>query len=167
MPVDPLALSGAITGVVGTVLGGVSLFLHWRTYRADRPELRIEATMGIAESAAHPESHPFLEVTLRNTGRRVMRIHDVWIDVPVKPETTINPDGTRVTLSEERVNLFGRGRILLLEEHERFVLRHDPFPNPFAKRLGSEKVKLKVEDSLGKIHEITFQPSVVPNSESV
>ncbi len=164
MTSDNLALLGAITGIFGCFLAGLGLYLHWRVYKADSAKLLISSVMGLKQSSCAGLS-PYMNITLRNSGRRIIRIHAIWVDLPEKRDTVTNSDGSEVTNIESKLNLYSSGEDepITLQEHEKRELKTDPFSNQFAKIFGDNEISLKVEDSLGNIHESKFLPCHVPD----
>ena len=71
-----------------------------------------------------------------------------------------------ISLIEERIDLSHSisDMPILLEEHGMREINFDPFSNTIATHLGVEQVSLKVEDSLGGIHETSFIPCHVPEN---
>lgn len=163
---DPLAIIGATTGVLGCLMGGISLYLHWRSSHLDQASLKISAVMGISQNTEFTAPHPFLKINLRNVGRRVVYIRDIWIHVLGVEEILENTSEKSIEISEERISLSNSlsDMPILLKEHEMHEINIDPFSNTIAGYLGINQVALKVEDSLGGIHETSFIPCHVPEN---
>ena len=168
MTSDDLALLGAITGIFGTFLAGIGLYLHWRAHKADSAKLLISSVMGLSQTD-NDDIHPYINITLRNAGRRIIRIHSIWVDIPEKIETITNPDGSKVPNIESRFSLYSskENEPIILQEHEKREVKIDPFSNHFAKVFGDKEISLKVEDSLGNIHESKFFPCHVPDKSQM
>jgi hypothetical protein len=157
---DLFSVIGATIGVLGCAMGGFRLYLHWRSNHLDQASLKISAVMGLSKNSENPDAHPYLKITLRNAGRRLVYVHDIWVQVPGTEEILKNTSEQSIEITEERINLSHSisDMPILLEEHGMREINFDPFSNTIATHLGVEQVSLKVEDSLGGIHETSFIP---------
>jgi hypothetical protein len=166
LELDLLSIIGATTVVLGCVMGGFSLYLHWRSSHLDQSRIKISAVMGLSKNRENTDAHPFLKITLRNVGRRLVYVHDIWVQVPGVEEVLKNTAEQSIEIIEERIDLSHSisDMPILLEEHGMREINFDPFSNTIATHLGVEQVSLKVEDSLGGIHETSFIPCHVPEN---
>ena len=155
---DPLALTGAISGIIGAVAGmigaitgGIALVMNRRSNREDRPHLALEAHMG----QNHPTDgkvHVYLELIARNTGRRVIHIDHVFVNVPpfLFPGEAAKGLPMPSFVHYQIYQSEKRGTVTL-REHEKHVFRHAPFDEEILSKLG-DKVDVVVEDTLGHVY---------------
>lgn len=63
-----------IFSIIGTVTGTLAFLMSWTQWRADRSLLRMKGQITFAQSVHFPENHLRLRLTMKNHGRRVIKI---------------------------------------------------------------------------------------------
>ncbi|MFZ2277402.1 MAG: hypothetical protein WAW39_06375 [Prosthecobacter sp.] len=66
-----------ILGIIGTLTGTLGLVLQWRQWSIDQPVLKMEGKISIRRSIQIPADHLSLKISLKNHGRRQIKIVEV------------------------------------------------------------------------------------------
>jgi hypothetical protein len=148
---DILPIFGAITGGLGCLFGGTALYLNWRSYRRDRPNLHVQAALSIAHTKEIPKIHYQLKVTITNRGRRVIQIRKIYI----QRLDVLSDEDSKSGLSRWTTFAFNmpKGNVSLGELDQRIWT--NPLRDDFVESLGNFGVVF-VEDTGGKTYTAIF-----------
>jgi len=120
--------------------------------------------MGTSAPAGKPQT-PYFELTARNAGRRVVRIHKVVVQIPPflfegEAERGVPiPDRIEYTIFGQH----GTDEVVTLAEKEKHTFTEASFEIGMLHRLQTgKKAVATVEDSLGHLHEVKFWPTKPP-----
>jgi hypothetical protein len=155
-----------IFGLIGTLTGTISLLISWRTWLADRSKFRMEASISGAQSIEIPQWHYELKVTLKNHGRRSVKIRELGLILGENEWETIN--GHQVRLESSRLQPFNFSRHQLeFAEGDRHDFHIEPFDLALvakARKSSDRSVVVYAIDSLDKEYRAKAD---IPDEESI
>ncbi len=130
---DPVGIWGAVTG---TLALGIKAFEIY----CDRAKVKLEASMGFQSNEVNPKFHLYVQLSVVNQGRRLVRIECAGVILPNTAMKTLAKPG-QPSLSWEpsssRRELFNaktKGRLLELSaEGGKFTFTDDNFPESEAR----------------------------------
>lgn len=141
--VDPVGIWGAVTGTLALGIKAFELF-------CDRAKVTIEASMGFQSNEANPKFHLYVQLTVVNQGRRLVRIESAGVILPnTILKTLAKPEQPSLSLesSSSRRELFNaktKGRLLdLSAEGGKFTFTDNNFPESEARVMFQEQKKGK------------------------
>lgn len=155
-----------IFGLIGTLTGTISLLISWKTWLSDRSKFRIDASLSGTQSIEIPRWHYELKVTLKNHGRRSVKIRELGLILGENKWETIN--GNRVRLESSRLQPFSfRGHQLDFAEGDRHEFHIEPFDLALvakARKSNDRSVVVYAIDSLDNEYRAKAD---IPDEESI
>lgn len=88
-----------ILGIIGTLTGTLGLVLQWRQWSVDQPVLKMDGKISIKRSIQIPNDHLSLKISLKNHGRRQIKIVDIGFLIAENEWQTL---GNRSDFLQER-----------------------------------------------------------------
>lgn len=144
-----------ILAVVGTVTGCSALFLQLAAFLLDRSRLAVE--FHFFQTADERRREYFrLQVVLKNTGRRPVRILSICINLP-KDSIPIDPTKYKVVDLSTPLYDARKEPMIVLEEHGRQELCYEHFELSHLRSLAGKRAKGVVTDSLDRKHTAWIQ----------
>lgn len=154
-----------VIGIWGAITGTLALGIKAFEFFTDRAKLRLQASMGFQSNEVNPKFHLYVQISVVNEGRRLVRIESVGV---ISPNSTLKtwPKPGQPSLSlkissskRELFNAKNKGRLLELSpEGGKFTFTDDNFPENEAREMfKTQKVgKAFVRLSSGKELVTTF-----------
>lgn len=153
-------------GLIGTVTGTISLLISWSTWRSDRSKFRIEACFSLTQSIDIPQWHFQLTATLKNHGRRSIKIRELGLILEENKWEEAN--GHRIRLESSRIQPFNLSKNHLeLAEGDRRDFCMEPFNLQLltkARQRNDRSIVVYAIDSLDNEHRINAQ---IPDEKSI
>jgi hypothetical protein len=155
-----------IFGLIGTITGTVSLLISWNQWRADRSKFKIEAYLYASQSVDIPRWHYELKVTLKNHGRRSVKIRELGLILAENEWEII--DGNRIRVESNRLQPFNfSGPKLEFAEGDRHDFHIKPFDLALvqkARKSSDRSVVVYAIDSLDNEYRAKAE---IPDEESI
>ncbi|GAA0209509.1 hypothetical protein GCM10009123_16170 [Kangiella japonica] len=153
--IQTLAVWGAVTGTIGTVIGVISLILRFRAHKRDNPSLLCAADFSFEHSSGG--AVPKHKITIRSVGRRPVSVD--YIRYFMKPQRRWHSIFRRYHWSQKRwvYDQSPRQPINLSEGKRADILIN--LPNGFPL---DEVLKAEVHDQAGNKWKVTWpRPNVL------
>lgn len=132
---DAIGIWGAITGTLALGIKAFELFV-------DRAQLKLEASMGFQSNEANPKIHLYVQLSVVNQGRRLVRIESAGVILPNSTLKTLAKPGQPslpLKSSSPKRELFNaktKGHLLELSaEGGKFTFTDDKFPENEAREM--------------------------------